>query len=241
MYVLHGMGRNKDTDLALLKERLASYGEIYVITCTANGKQYVGQAQLLTGKDRRYNASKGRWNTHLSDAKTHNHCTYLNHAIRKYGTDAFEVLPLLTCKIEDMTKFEDAYIHELRTMAPNGYNLRAAGRCGRASDETRKKMSESKCGSRHFQFGKHRTDEEKEKIRQTNINNAVRYDHNGVRLPKYLKYVQWSSENGYHVVSHPLCKLRKFVTTKSGTWSQLEENKARALEYLELLNEQQLG
>lgn len=69
------MGRNKDLELAKQKEHLSKYGEIYVITCKVNGKQYVGQAQLLTGKDLRHNASKGRWNTHLSDVHTHNHCT----------------------------------------------------------------------------------------------------------------------------------------------------------------------
>lgn len=77
------------------------------------------------------------------------HIITVRNAIRKYGKDAFEVCPLLTCKIEDMTLYEDQFIASLNTLVPNGYNLKGAGRCGRASDVTRKKMSESMIGTVH--------------------------------------------------------------------------------------------
>jgi group I intron endonuclease len=196
--------------------------------------QYVGQAQLFTGKDNRLYGSKGRWRTHLSDVKYHDNCTYLNNAIRKYGEDAFVVTPILTCKIEKLTQYEDMFMKLLNTLVPNGYNLREAGRCGRASEETRKKMSISHSGSKHHQWGKERTEEEKERIRQTNINNAIRYDKDGTLLPKYLKYVDWASEEGYHIVSHPLCKLRKFVSTQKPV--DLKQKKKLAYEFLKELN-----
>jgi len=47
-----------------------------------------------------------------------------------------------------------------------------------------------------------------------NIDKMVRYDKDGTTvLPKYMKYVNWANEEGYHIVSHPLCKHKKFVTT----------------------------
>jgi hypothetical protein len=125
-------------------------------------------------------------------------------------------------------------LYNTRAANRRGYNLREAGRCGRASEETRKKMSESMTGEKHPQWGKPIKEETKDKIRQTNINNAVREDHDGTILPKYLKYVNWASEEGYHVVSHPLCKLRKFVSIKKPV--DHGSHKTRAIAFLNSLN-----
>lgn len=101
-------------------------------------------------------------------------------------------------------------------------------------------MSESTSGEKHPQFGKSRTDAVKEKIRQTNINNAIRYDKDGSILPKYLKYENSVSEYGYRIISHPLCKQKKFVTTKvhEVTDEFLQTKKSQALVHLDHLNEQ---
>ena len=220
-----------------LKEKLREFGEIYLVTCVPNGKLYVGQALLLTGSDLRPYGTYKRWIAHIYEARTNRpSCRYLNNAINKYGSDAFIVEAILTCKIDDMTKYEDYFINQYNTLAPNGYNLRCAGRCGRASDETKRKMSESIAGTKHPQFGKPITEEVKEKIRQTNINNAVRKDKDNSTLPKYLKYVNWASETGYHIVSHPLCKQRKFVTSKVMSDTLLNTKKIEALEFLNNLN-----
>jgi len=220
------------------KDKLKDYGEIYVVKCLANGKHYVGQAQLLTGKDLRHYGTHGRWIGHLYEARTgRKTCRYLNHAIQKYGSDNFEVTPVLTCKIEDLTKYEDMFMELYNSMVDNGngYNLRSAGRCGRASAETLKKKSESMKGEKHPQYGKPIKDEVKKKISQTNIDKMVRYDKDGTtRLPKFMKYVNWATEEGYHIVSHPGCKQKKFVTTNRD--NDLEkvilEKRAEALAYL---------
>ena len=101
-------------------------------------------------------------------------------------------------------------------------------------------MSESISGAKHPQFGKPITEEVKEKIRQTNINNAIRYDKDGSILPKYLKYENSVSEYGYRIISHPLCKQKKFVTTKvhEVTDEFLQTKKSQALVHLDHLNEQ---
>jgi group I intron endonuclease len=204
---------------------------------TKNGKGYIGQTQIVIGWDHRNHGTDVRVKEHFREAENFlPTCAHLNNAIRKWGKDSFRYIALISCKIQDLTKWEEYFmdLYNTRSVNGRGYNLREAGRCGRASEETRKKMSEAKKGEKHHQWGKPQTDEVKEKIRQTNINNAVREDHDGTTLPKYLKYVNWASEEGYHVVSHPLCKLRKFVSIKKPV--DLGSHKARAVAFLNSLN-----
>ena len=192
------------TNQKAIKEKLRELGEIYLITCKSNGKQYVGQALLYTGTDLRPYGSYKRWVSHVYEA-THNMktCRYLNFAINKYGADAFIVEPIISCKIDKINDYEIYFIKYYNTLVPNGYNLQEGGKSGKASDETKRKMSESIGGVNHPQYGKPVTEEVKGKIRQTNINNAVRYDTDGSQLPKYLKYEHSVSECGYRIISHP--------------------------------------
>jgi group I intron endonuclease len=234
------MGRPKDTELAKKKEHLKNFGEIYVIRNKVNGKLYVGQAVLLYAKRLQRYGSHGRWRGHVLDAKNgKGTCRYLNHAIQKYGEENFEVTPILCCKIEDLTRYEDMFIQELNSMAPHGYNLKSAGRCGRPSDETLRRMSESMRGAKHPQYGKPHRAETKQKISQTNIDKMIRYDYDGItELPKYLKYVKWSDQEGYHILSHPLCKKKVFVYVLAAAKAQrsLSECKKEAMKLLDALN-----
>ena len=225
------------------KEKLKEFGEIYLVTCVPTGKKYVGQAVLLTGSDLRPYGTYKRWKSHIYEAfhsmKT---CRHLNFAINKYGEDAFIVEPILTCKLDKINEYEIYFIKYYNTLVPNGYNLQEGGKSGRASEETKKRMSESTRGENHPQYGKPLSDETKEKIRQTNIDNAIRIDRDGSTiLPKYLKYVNWESESGYHIVSHPFCKLKKFVTIYCHDYKLLDKKKIEALEFLNNLNKQIKG
>jgi len=220
------------------KEKLREFGEIYLITCVPTGKQYIGQAVLLSGSDLRPYGTYKRWKSHVYEAfhsmKT---CRHLNFAINKYGEDAFIVEAILTCKLDKINEYEIYFIKYYNTLVPNGYNLQEGGKSGRASEETKRKMSESTKGEKHPQYGIPLADKTKEKIRQTNINNAIRTDRDGTTiLPKYLKYVNWASESGYHIVSHPLCRNKKFVTTSSITDSILNIKKQEAIDFLNILN-----
>ena len=169
-------------------------------------------------------------------------CRHLNFAINKYGEDAFIVEPILTCKLDKINEYEIYFIKYYNTLVPNGYNLQEGGKSGRASEETKKRISDTKKGEKHHQFGIPVTDETKEKIRQTNITNAIRTDRDGTTiLPKYLKYVNWASESGYHIVSHPLCKQKKFVTVHSNDHKLIDKKKIEAFEFLNNLNKQITG
>jgi group I intron endonuclease len=237
MNTIYRMGRKKDTKLAELKARLSAYGEVYVIRNTINDKRYVGQAVIISSKNRWYGTLQ-RWVGHKSDArqKSGGKCRFLNSAIRKYGEDKFEVEAVLTCKTEFLTQYEDMLMIEYDTLNHDkGYNLRTAGRNGRASEETKRRMSEAIRGEKHPQYGIPVKEETKRKIAQTIIDSVVRYDHDEETvLPKYLKYAKWKDCEGYHIVCHPLCKKKIFVRTKY----TLQERKQIAVKYLNNLNEE---
>jgi group I intron endonuclease len=111
---------------------------IYIATCLPTGKQYVGQTIRTVAH---------RWNVHVRDARRGSK-TYLHHAIRKYGKDAFKVvameIPSELANKENMDRAEKRFIVELGTRVPNGYNLTDGGEgvLGRTvSAETRRKIS----------------------------------------------------------------------------------------------------
>ncbi len=111
--------------------------DIYVHTCRVTGKRYVGQS---------CSGMEYRWKGHCGDAGKRN-LAFAN-AIRKHGPESFEHRLLMQCETQDEADdMEDFFIQELKTMAPNGYNLRGGGKNGyRHSEETRRKMSAARKG-----------------------------------------------------------------------------------------------
>jgi group I intron endonuclease len=109
------------------------FGIIYVITNTANGKQYVGQTTL--GLDVRW------WYHVYSAGRGLKYALY--RSIRKYGVEAFKIEQIDVAEtLEELNEKEAYHILRLKTFAPNGYNLTTGGEGFLRSEETRKKMSE---------------------------------------------------------------------------------------------------
>jgi len=130
---------------------------VYIHTNKINGKKYVGQ----TCRKPEY-----RWNS----GKGYKDNIYFTNAIQKYGWDGFEheVIASNLTK-EEADNFEKILIQELNTMNLEfGYNLRAGGSEVVFSEESKKKMSESRiglfAGENHPMYGKHHTEESKKKI-----------------------------------------------------------------------------
>jgi group I intron endonuclease len=109
---------------------------IYLVTNTLNDKQYVGQT--------------------VTEHSRHGHGHAIKRAYKKHGFTNFTYEHILS-NIED-TKFldfaEQFWIEVFNSLTPNGYNIESGGRWGKrtnvktnlgkkASEETRKKMSES--------------------------------------------------------------------------------------------------
>lgn len=105
-------------------------GIIYLLTNTINGKQYVGQTT-----DEKFDA---RMRAHKYPHKR----TAIQHAVRKYGWNAFTTTILETSN-QDISEREKFWIAKLNTVAPTGYNLTTGGESGKQYDKTsRRKMSE---------------------------------------------------------------------------------------------------
>jgi group I intron endonuclease len=98
------------------------FGEIYVHTCMANEKSYVGQTTASMAK---------RWRLHVRCAqspRTPAYCGLIARAIRKYGADAFEHQVLSVARSQaELDNLEKIWIILLQTKAPNGYNLADGG------------------------------------------------------------------------------------------------------------------
>ncbi len=110
-------------------------GHVYIIKNTVNSKVYVGQTivDILI-----------RFEQHC--CKTSN-CVALRNAIMKHGRENFKIESVFQSdSLEELNKREKELIEELKSLSPNGYNLRTGGDRFSLSDETRKKMSKSKLG-----------------------------------------------------------------------------------------------
>lgn len=112
---------------------------IYCITNLVNGKKYIGQSVNI--KRRWYQERKGKVNK------------YLLGAFEKYGLENFSFEVLEECSREELNLKEKEYIALFETTdREKGYNLTTGGEHFKVvniipmSEETRKKISESKKG-----------------------------------------------------------------------------------------------
>jgi hypothetical protein len=204
-------------------------GEIYKITCPA-GKIYVGQCVKYLSNGKQY-GTLGRWNSHLSDSRRSNggNCRLLNIAIREMGELSFKVETIMTTHVSLLDLYEEATICLLDTTnTAVGYNIRFGGKHTRLSDQTRMIMSNNRKAKPCFSQA--HTQTTKDKISKTLIDKTIRLSHDGVILPKYVKYIHWDDRQGYAIVSHPKCKKKYFVSTKSSV--SVDEQFKRCIDYL---------
>ncbi|VBB18352.1 GIY-YIG catalytic domain-containing endonuclease [Yasminevirus sp. GU-2018] len=145
-------------DILTLDEADKVTGEIYKIVNTINDMCYVGQAVSHRKNKDRYRpfGHIGRFNDHISEAVNNTkkkQCTYLNNAIRKYGSENFTVTLLESCTKEDMDTREQFYIKEYDSLYPNGYNLTKGGKTKDHVDiENSEPLNEPKKRGREFGY-----------------------------------------------------------------------------------------
>jgi len=129
----------------ILDDPTERYCEIYKITNILNDKIYVGQcvSHILNHKRYRPHGHMSRFKTHVSEAFSmkKNQSRYLNNAIKKYGVDSFEVELLEYCESDKSDEREIYYIHNLKSLYPNGYNLKNGGVVFVHTDESKKIVS----------------------------------------------------------------------------------------------------
>ena len=104
-----------------------------------NGKRYVGQSKHVAY----------RLNRHKKELMMGCHQnSHLQRSWNKYGESCFKFTCLELCDESKLNSLEENYITQLETTNPNkGYNKESGGHVHRLiSEETRRKMSESKIG-----------------------------------------------------------------------------------------------
>lgn len=150
---------------------------IYAHINKFNGKMYIGQTS--TAPEVRWKYGKG----YIGNQ-------YFYNAIKKYGWNGFDhIIIAQGLTLEEANKYEEFLIAKYKTNNKEyGYNIREGGRNSTMNPESKKKISESKMGhsvsdetrekiSRNHadmsgknnpMYGRHHSEETKEKIRQRN-------------------------------------------------------------------------
>lgn len=123
---------------------------IYILKNTANDKQYVGQSVNYP-----LHPTYGRVIRHLGLNAPR--CRAIHNAIKKHGASVFEVeiLHYPYCNQITLNSLEQAFIKNLNTLTPNGYNLKSGGsQNGKHSEESKQLMSENSKGKPGHNKGK---------------------------------------------------------------------------------------
>ena len=149
-------------DSQLFSQPKVRMGWIYLIKNKVNGKCYVGQ----TTRKR----VEIRWNQHKNHPKG-----ILKTAFAKYGLDCFDFD--IICELPESEGWREALdereileIKERNTVSPNGYNVEKGGNKNKTiHPETRAQISKRQMGKNNWNFGKSRSSEVKEKIRESMI------------------------------------------------------------------------
>ena len=128
---------------------------IYEIVCMANNKSIIGSSVHI---QRRY--AQHMWELR----RLSHHNPHLQNAFNLYGENNFKLVILEKCDKKDLLIKEDLWIHNKNTQdRTNGFNYKNAER-PQHNQETCKKLSEMRKGNKNPMFGKHLSDNHKEKI-----------------------------------------------------------------------------
>lgn len=190
-------------------------GVIYKITAS-NNKIYIGQT---------INSVDKRWKEHVYDAfdPMKNRCKLLNAHIRKYGPETFQIETILECDDSLLNNYEQHYIAQYNSLAPNGLNLKHGG------GSKGKHLEVTKQNIRNALLGKPKSFEQKIKLSYTKKSNK--------ELPMYLIELKQNEHViGYRVCNHPNQGEKKFANCNISLPENLENAKAH-LAYLNSLKE----
>ena len=211
-------------------------GKIYMVTSKTSGKKYIGQAKNFSKNGKEWGVNN-RWKWHLSEAlrSKRDHCTILNNAIRKYGSEDFEIEILGEYLLTELDDWEIHFIKEHNALNPNGYNIRTGGKNGLHRGQ---KMDNKRKDKKHSQEAKHNIAKGQVGNRRGVKKRKIPEDNS---LPKYISAIRRSSiVIGYVVDKFPIgIETAKYTSAKNFGQNSisLEENLKRAKQYVAELEE----
>lgn len=222
---------------------------IYLVENRCNGKRYVG----LTKHD-----LDTRWNQHTKDA-FRGSSQPLHRAIRKYGEDEFVRAKIDMGESEEHLRILEKYwIETLGTFGSSGYNATRGGDgvLGlKHSDDTRRRMGESRKGERNHNYGKSwgrsgpfpeetkrkmsaaamgrtHTAETRKKISESQFKKVVQCDDAGLTIKVFNSFIEAataisSKEDLIKSMRAGISRACKFPTRRAGGyyWKYLETEK----------------
>ena len=116
---------------------------------------------------------------HRWGKKRYEHNMYMKNAINKYGWE--NVKHIILYKNLNKEQAEQKEIELIAKYKSNqrkfGYNIQNGGNVHCVSEETKKKISNSIKGEKHYMYGKHRSEETKRKISESNKGNKSHFGH----------------------------------------------------------------
>jgi len=145
------------------------HGILYEIVNKINNKKYIGVTYAKT--------INIRWSGHKTCMKSKNNSRPLYISMRKYGIDNFEMNVLMKDVPENyLNILEQFWIKELDLTNRNkGYNLAIGGHVNKGfkmSEDVKVKMSLAHKGEKAYWYGKHHSEESKNKIREQRYGKA---------------------------------------------------------------------
>jgi group I intron endonuclease len=177
---------------------------IYKITNSINGKIYIGSAQWI----------HRRWDRHRSDLNLQRHGSrHLQRSFNKHGMSVFIFEVIEECSVEDLLVREQYYLDLYKSFDPKiGYNISptAGSNLGwKATDETRKRMSDSRKGIP-------KTAAQNEANRKS----MIALNRTGLNNPASKIFYLTDPEGNQHEVKGG---LKKFCTSKGIRYSSINE------------------
>lgn len=143
---------------------------IYKIQCTINKKVYIGQSGDI----------KTRFRTHKNKLRKNKHDNqYLQNAYIKYGEESFKYEIIEVCNKELLDVKEIYWINFYNSLDEYfGYNMQSGGHKNKnLAESTKKLMSEQRRGEKHPNFGKHLSEETRNKISESHQGKILSEKH----------------------------------------------------------------
>jgi group I intron endonuclease len=132
---------------------------IYKIENLVNGNIYIGQTSNLERRKRDH------WRNLKKCSRANK---YLQNSWNKYGEDSFVFKIVLFCEKSELTYYEQALVDRLSPV----YNIKKECVISclgvRATEETKRKMSDARMGEKNWNFGNHHSEETLRKISEAN-------------------------------------------------------------------------